>query len=262
MLSFILKIWTFWTQNWRDILPSIVGSFALVIYILQRQNEKTNAASVLVLQIDELLDKIRELSSYIVEGQLNNTAFYESLPLFEENYWNKYKHLFVKDMDASDYSALNHFYNYASKIQEQQQLMKNLQKNSFFQTQGAYTQLEVQSIFQDLGKLDNLPKAQSISKAIGETIPPNASEESKKTLNTIVQQVLTVNPQFDMSQFWAVYNCHREQIHSVLNQNGLTTYIPKQISISLEKAIQETTMLGIAGTEGYHVLKKFSKRKL
>lgn len=254
-------IFAFLTQNWKDVLPSVVGSFALFIYILQCRNEKNNAASVLILQIDELLDKIREMSSYIVEGQLNNTAFYESLPLFEEDCWNKYKHLFVKDMDATDYSALNHFYNYASKIQEQQQLMKNLQKNSFFQTQGAYTQLEVQNIFQDLGRLDTLPNAQSISKAVGETIPSNVSDDDKKTLNDIVQQILTINPQFDMSQFWAVYNRHREQIHNVLNQGALTTYIPKQIGLSLEKAIQETTMLGIAGTEGYRVLKKFSKRK-
>lgn len=73
-------IWFFWTQNWKDVLPSIVGSFALVIYKLQCRNEENNAASVLVLQIDELLEKIGEMSSYIVEGQLNNTAFYESLP--------------------------------------------------------------------------------------------------------------------------------------------------------------------------------------
>ena len=254
-------IWTFLTQSWKDILPSVVGSFALVIYILQCRNEKNNAASVLILQIDELLDKIREMSSYIVEGQLNNTAFYESLPLFEENCWNKYKHLFVKDMAATDYSALNHFYNYAVKIQEQQQLMKNLQKNSFFQTQGSYTQLEVQNIFQDLSRLDTLPNAQSISKAVGETIPPNVSDDDKKTLNALLQQLLTINPQFDMSQFWTMYNRHREQIHNIINQGALTTYIPKQIGLSLEKAIQETTMLGISGTEGYRILKKFSKRK-
>ena len=255
-------IWFFWTQNWKDVLPSIVGSFALVIYKLQCRNEENNAASVLVLQIDELLEKIGEMSSYIVEGQLNNTAFYESLPLFEENYWNKYKHLFVKNMDAAEYSTLNKFYNYASEIQEQHQLMKNLQRNGLFQTQGAYTQLEVQNILRDLDTLNNLPNAQELSKAVRETVPSNTSEENKKTLDSMVQQVLTANPQFDMSQFWATYNRHRGQIYDVLNQGALTYYVPKQIGLSLEKSIQGAMNLGIAGRDGYRVLKKISKRKL
>ena len=252
----------FWFANWVNVLLIVVGGSAIVLYVVQERKRKTEAASLLVLQIDELIDRIREISTYITDGQLNATAFYESLPLFEENYWNKYKHLFVKNMDAAEYSTLNTFYNYASEIQEQHQLMKNLQRNGFFQTQGAYTQLEVQSILRDLDILNSLPNAQSISKAIRETLPPNTSEEDKKTLNSIVQQVLTANPQFDMSQFWATYNLHRGQIHDVLNQGALTYYVPKQIGLSLEKSIQGAMNLGIAGRDGYRALKKFSKRKL
>ena len=48
----------------------------------------------------------------------------------------------------------------------------------------------------------------------------------------------------------------------IINQGALTTYIPRQIGLSLEKAIQETSMLGIAGGEAYRVLKKIAKRKL
>lgn len=252
----------FIVENWVDLALIIVGASAFITYFLQGRREKIDAASVLVLQIDELLEKIGEMSSYIVEGQLNNTAFYESLPLFEENYWNKYKHLFVKNMDAAEYSTLNKFYNYASEIQEQHQLMKNLQRNGFFQTQGAYTQLEVQSILRDLDTLNSLPNAQALSKAVSETVPSNISEENKKILDSMVQQVLTANPQFDMSQFWATYNRHRGQIYDVLNQGALTYYVPKQIGLSLEKSIQGAMNLGIAGRDGYRVLKKISKRKL
>mgnify|MGYP000836431542 FL=1 len=165
-------------------------------------------------------------------------------------------------MDAAEYSTLNKFYNYASEIQEQHQLMKNLQRNGFFQTQGAYTQLEVQNILRDLDTLNNLPNAQELSKAVRETVPSNTSEENKKTLDSMVQQVLTANPQFDMSQFWATYNRHRGQIYDVLNQGALTYYVPKQIGLSLEKSIQGAMNLGIAGRDGYRVLKKISKRKL
>ena len=115
----------FWFTNWVNVLLIIVGGSAIVLYVVQERRRKTEAASLLVLQIDELLDRIREISTYITDGQLNATAFYESLPLFEENYWKKYKHFFVKNMDSASYASLNQLYNYASEIQEQQQLMKN-----------------------------------------------------------------------------------------------------------------------------------------
>ena len=38
-----------------------------------------------------------------------------------------------------------------------------------FKTQGAYTQLEVQSILRDLDTLNSLPNAQALSKAVSET---------------------------------------------------------------------------------------------
>lgn len=147
----------FWFANWVNVLLIIVGGSAIVLYVVQERRRKTEAASLLVLQIDELLDRIREISTYITDGQLNATAFYESLPLFEENYWNKYKHFFVKNMDSASYASLNQLYNYASEIQEQQQLMKNLQKNSFFQTQGVCTQLETQFILNGLNWAGNSP---------------------------------------------------------------------------------------------------------
>ncbi len=65
----------FIVENWVDLALIIVGESAFITYFLQGRREKIDAASVLVLQIDELLEKIGEMSSYIVEGQLNNTAF-------------------------------------------------------------------------------------------------------------------------------------------------------------------------------------------
>ena len=124
----------FIAKNWVNMCLVLVGSFALVIYILQERRKKIDAASLIVLQIDEIREKLRKISTYIVEGKLNETAFYESLPLMGENYWNKYKHYFVRDMDAMSYSALNQLYNYVSEVQEQQLLMQSLQKNGFYLT--------------------------------------------------------------------------------------------------------------------------------
>ena len=93
------QIKEFWVENWANILLIAVGTFAFLTYWLQERKRKIDAASLLVIQIDELMERIREISTYISDGQLNGPAFYESLPLIEENYWNKYKHFFVRDMD-------------------------------------------------------------------------------------------------------------------------------------------------------------------
>ena len=63
-------------DNWANILLIIVGSFTLATYILQERKKKIDAASLIVLQIDEFQERLREISTFIVDGQLNETAFY------------------------------------------------------------------------------------------------------------------------------------------------------------------------------------------
>lgn len=69
----------FFINNWVDLLLVIVGLSAIAIYLLQERKKETEAASLIVMQIDDLTRKLREISSYIVEKQVNFTAFYESL---------------------------------------------------------------------------------------------------------------------------------------------------------------------------------------
>jgi hypothetical protein len=49
---------------------------------------------------------------------------------------------------------------------------------------------------------------------------------------------------------------------SMSHQNGLTAYTPLQISLSLEKALNQYALLEIAGCDGYKKLKKISERKI
>ena len=79
-------------DNWANILLIIVGSFALATYILQERKKKIDAASLIVLQIDEFQERLREISTFIVDGQLNETAFYESLHFKDKYKRNKNKY--------------------------------------------------------------------------------------------------------------------------------------------------------------------------
>ena len=69
------------------------------------------------------------------------------------------------------------------------------------------------------------------------------------------------NPSFDLNQFLNMYWQQDGRIREIINRGVLTSYIPIQIKISLEKILKEYSMLEIVGTEGYQMLKKFSKKK-
>ena len=107
-------------ENWSQILPTLVGLVALLVYYLQEGQKRKEAASLIILQINELTERIREISGYITEGGIDSVSFYESVPILENNYWNKYKHYFVNSMDSNSFTAINQFYSYALEIQEQQ----------------------------------------------------------------------------------------------------------------------------------------------
>ena len=223
----------FISKNWVNICLVFVGTFALVIYKLQERRKKIDAASLIILQIDELQERLLEISGYIVDGQLNNTAFYESLPLMETDYWNKYKHYFVREIDANSYNSLNQFYNYISEVQEQQALMKALLKNHFYLTQSLIGNIEGQFISMGMNQNSNGP-------------------------------ILGTNPQglvFDANMFWNVYNEQRIRLESIINSKPLTSYIPDQIRITLENMIKKYSMLTIIGSDGYQLLKKWSVKK-
>jgi len=239
----------FFRNNWADILLIIVGCFALAIYILQDRKKRIDAASLIVLQIDEFQDRLREISTFIVNGQLNETAFYESLPLMETNYWSKYKHYFVREMDATSYIVLNQLYDYVSEIQEQQMLIKSFQKNSFQITQRVLANIESQFILTDFYN--------SCLGVTTQNFPPIMGN----MLNTVAQPTISQYQNFNTRQFWELYNQQRTLMSSIINQNALTSYTPNQIRISLEKMLKKYSMLEINGTEGYQMLKKTSKKK-
>lgn len=139
--------------------------------------------------------------------------------------------------------------------------MKDLQKNGFYQTQAVYTNLEAQLIANGLNNMPSMISNPNFANAMNSIIPDNVTPENRQMLNSVIQQILAQNVPTDLEKFWNVYRQQQGKLNSVLNQNALTKYMPEQIRISLEKAIKETSMLGIVGSEGYQVLKKISRKK-
>lgn len=239
----------FLANNWLNILLVIVTGVALLVYILQERKKVTEAASLIKIQIDELQKGILEIDSFIVNDQLNATAFYESQYLLSENYWDKYKHYFVRKMDSKDFESISKLYEYASEIQEQQQLLKNLQKSFFGVSQQTIAMLEMNEIMKQLNTTNNSQNLEKIKSILLEEL---TGEKEKATVCNVFANYGSGINNID-------YN--KQQIISLVNNNYLTQYCPLQIKITLEKYIKKYSLLEIDGTDGYKLLKKKSKRR-
>ncbi len=252
-------------QEWINLGLIIVGSLAIIVYILQERRRKIEAASLIILQIDELQEKIREISTYIIDKQLNATAFYESLTIIEHNYWDKYKHYFIRKIDASSYNLIDKFYNYVSEINEQQIFLKQLQKNHFYCTKNILSNIETHFLilgltnyFQNSGK-----DIEKLISNLHNTPIDNLSQQDKDNLiSDMLKQVQATNKQFNLENFINTYKQQQDIFKYIINSNNTIEYIPDQIRISLEKKLKEYSMIEIRGTEGYRKLNKISKRMI
>ena len=174
------EIGEFISTNWLDILLVVVGASAFFIYWAQERRKVSEAASLIVMQVEDLQKRMREIGSFISEGNLNDTAFYESQILFKTDYWDQYKHYFIRKLDSFSFNTFDEFYNCAAEILEQQELMKNLQKNFFFYTQQTIMQMEGNAILQAFNLCSQNPvDVNEVVKGLAATIPEGMNGEQK-----------------------------------------------------------------------------------
>jgi hypothetical protein len=83
----------------------IVGSLAFYIYTKQKSDEKSNAATTILLEIRNAESKVD-----IIIDKLDKESTTDLPTVLPVNSWRKYSHLFVKDFDLDDIQLLNTFY--------------------------------------------------------------------------------------------------------------------------------------------------------
>ena len=215
-----------------------------------------------MFSLTSICNRMREIATYIIGGQLNATAFYESLPLLDDNYWSRYKHYFVRDVDSESFASINTFYDYVSEVQEQQSLVKRLQKKHFELAQSTVINIESQIISEYLANQGNSSCDKSIVSALDKTIPSGLSDEEKTALHNACQKAACKIPVFDTNSFLNAFTPKRIELLNLINMNILTPYTPLQISSSLEKILKAYSMLTIVGNDGYRKIKSISKKRI
>lgn len=242
--------------HWSDLSIFAVGFVALLIYFLQNRGRKKEAAALVVLQIDDLENRIREMAGYISGDQLNSVAYYESLPLMGENYWHKYKHLSVRSMDSSSFTRIDRYYDHAIELRDQQMLLKQMQKAGFSATQSALANLETMCI---VSCVTAAYRGGDIHQMTSCALSALSSYDSAGSLSELVQRLTADSDQFNEKKFWRLYRDVQSKMTAAVNGNALTAYIPQQIRLSIENALRGCSHLEIVGTSGYAELKKLAR---
>ena len=60
----------FMTRNWLDVLLVFVGASAFITYWLQERRKISEAASLIVLQVEDLQKNIAEIDSFVERQRL------------------------------------------------------------------------------------------------------------------------------------------------------------------------------------------------
>lgn len=236
-----------------DALLVFGGFGAFIVYWWQKRNEKRDAASLVVLQIEDLTYKLLEVNDMIVDGMINETSFYETLDIINDNQWEKYKHLFVNKIDSFSYKIINSFYEYTLSIKEQLSLAKRLQQNQYFNIQGMLDSncnvFLMETINSERFNLkDNI-----------KNIAANSPEEEK--IKSLILDNITFEEGINITKMYEKYSERKELLKKITNCDPYISYIPKQIAVTLTKQLTKVNSLDVIGCEGYKRIKKIAKIK-
>lgn len=107
-------VFAFLEENRLNLLLVLVGLSAFVTYFWQKRDSKRAAATLLKSQIDSVEKSILQLKN---DHDLGNQSVYNSGKILSENLWEKYKHLFVKELSQSEIDLIQRFFDNAEQIE-------------------------------------------------------------------------------------------------------------------------------------------------
>lgn len=243
-----------------NFLLVIAGFSAVGIYLSQKKDEKKSAATLVVMQIDSLKNKLPEIIELISNNKINETGMYETLDILDDNQWDKYKHLFVGNIDITSLKIIDDFYYATSLIREQLVLAKKLQQQSFFNNQQMLANNFNYFLIQGLEK-----KYSNNSSDIKETIAaiPTVTETESK-IKELAEKMLDnqIATKVDDTQFLNEYLYKTNEVKDLFGKQGIFIgYLPEQIRITIEKELKKISHIEVIGCSGYKKLKKIADIK-
>ncbi len=155
----------------------LIGTLFLTWYLYNKKVRESlkSATTILVLQIKNIERNIEYLKANAIIGTaINETTLHYSIPIFEDNAWEKYKHLYATKLSSSDFSAIEKFYETALAIKTTQIFIKRKIEESFYAKTNCYynmeyTRLNMSIMFNEVDKarlFNDIDRIRSIYSAV------------------------------------------------------------------------------------------------
>lgn len=240
----------------------VIGGFAgFAVYFWQNENKKREAAALVVTQIEEIKEKILSINNISANNIINEKAFYETLDIITDNQWEKYRHLFIKKIDSDSFKTISKFYECTLRIREQLIFAKNLQHQQYFNIQGMLDNNCNNFLIETLNSAISNQNMENLRNNILTKETENEDEEKNKKLYVgILDELIQSNPNYDLNNFWKIYNTKKSLLKDIVNSSPFINYIPLQISQTLNEQLNNINAIEIIGCEGFRKLKKIAKK--
>ncbi|HIT23496.1 MAG TPA: hypothetical protein IAD45_03670 [Candidatus Faecimonas intestinavium] len=249
-------------ENFFNILLVIGGLGAYIVYFRECAARKRDAAALIVTQIEELKDKLLIINNISTGNSVNQKAFYETIDIITDNQWEKYKHMFINEIDSYSFKTINSFYESILSIKDQLLFVKQLQHQQYHNIQGMLDTNCNSFILDGMNMLISSPSLTDLKKIISNKETDKDSESNQNgNFSELVDYLIKANPNFDINQFWKIYNSKKEWLKSIVNESPYIQYVPTQVAETLNKEITNINSIEIIGCEGFRNLKKIAKIK-
>ena len=105
----------FLKRNWLNLLLVIVGASALLVYLLQKKNEKRAAATKVLLQIDQIEKNVMALKS---NREIDNLVVYKIPAILAHSSWAECGYQFYGSMEREDIKLIDDFFACAAELEK------------------------------------------------------------------------------------------------------------------------------------------------
>lgn len=102
-----------WANIIQSVITLLVGGFAIGLYIKQKIDEKQNAARIILIEVQNAEQELEKIRETLRKNTLDIDAF-----CMPNNSWQKYYHLFSKELDRTEWDAISDFYRRATMIDQ------------------------------------------------------------------------------------------------------------------------------------------------
>lgn len=178
----------FWYSNlFQTLIILVVGLSVFIMYIIRIRDERSRAATILIMEIREIEGALKKLLEVIS----SSGNFYASAPIIKENSWGKYKFIFIKCLDPDEYSLISEFYSTAGRIEEERLIL--IKQIIFgFEVKGrAFHESVVDTAKQkyNISDDDFLNITKKISKKVCMDTPPYQSRVPQQLIKLLLQNI-------------------------------------------------------------------------